>query len=355
MASIKDVAKLAGVAVSTASRVLTGDGYSSAETREKVEQAAKQLHYVPDGIARSMRGKMTRTVGLLVYDILNPFFANLAAGVEEEAYKQSFNMLMCSSKPWKSADREQSYMDLLLQRRIDGLILQHKFSNMDYAGILKRQNIPFVRLVSPQAGFECDLVRCDTEKAAYHLTYHLVGLGHRKIAALGPRLPSAMGDERVAGYRRALIDSGLEPKPDLEMMVGWRTRDGYEMVKTLLQQGKPDALFAFGPRIAVGAAVAIREAGLRIPEDIALVCIDDFGMGSELDPFMTVARQPEVAMGQRAAKLLFERISGQYEGPPREIILDAQIIIRRSCGSVSTDPHISPGKQDYFWEDDDQG
>ena len=162
MTSIKDVARAAGVAVSTASRVLTGGGYSSPETREKVERAAKELNYIPNGIARAMRGQATRAIALLVYDILNPFFANLAAGVEEETYRQGFNVLMCSTQPWINSDREQSNMDLLIQRRTDGLIVQHKFSSLDYNQILEQHRIPMVRLVSAQTGFTCDLVRCDT-------------------------------------------------------------------------------------------------------------------------------------------------------------------------------------------------
>ena len=300
MASIKDVAKLAGVAVSTTSRVLTGDGYSSPATREKVEQAAKHLNYIPNGIARAMRGQGTLSIAFLVYDLLNPFFANLAAGVEEETYRQGFNMLTCSTQPWHSPERERSYMDLLLRRRIDGLIMQHKFSSPEYGLQLERQGVPIVRLVSAQSGIACDLVRCDTRQAAYNLVHHLITLGHRRIAVLGPQLPSAMGSERMEGYRQALTDAGLPVSEDLEMSEGWRTRDGYNMTHRLLERTKPDALFALGPRIAVGAAVAAHERGLRIPDDVGLVCIDDFGMGSDMDPFMTVARQPEVAMGRRA-------------------------------------------------------
>lgn len=354
MASIKDVAKLAGVAVSTASRVLTGDGYSSPETREKVQRAAKHLNYIPNGIARAMRGQGTRSIAFLVYDLLNPFFASLAAGVEEETYHQGFNMLTCSTQPWHSPDRERSYMDLLLLRRIDGLIMQHKFSSPEYGQQLEQQEIPIVRLVSAQLGFACDLVRCDTQQAAYDLVHHLIGLGHHRIAALGPQLPSAMGNERIEGYRRALTDAGLPVSEDLEMLEGWRTRDGYNMTHRLLKQTKPDAIFAFGPRIAVGAATAIYECGLRIPDDVGLVCIDDFGMGSDLDPFMTVARQPEVEMGRRAAQLLFDRISGQYDGSPRDVVLQAQLIIRRSCGANPRDNVRSVSEREHVWEDDDQ-
>jgi LacI family transcriptional regulator len=352
MASIKDVARVAGVAVSTASRVLTGDGYSSPETRVKVERAAKELNYIPNGIARAMRGQGTRAIAFLVYDILNPFFANLAAGVEEETYRQGFNVLMCSTQPWERSNREQSNMDLLFQRRIDGLITQHKFSVLGYSQKLAQYQIPVVRLVSAQAGFPCDLVRCDTRKASYELVRHLISLGHRRIAALGPQLPSSLGNERIDGYRKALTEADIARRDDMELLDGWRTRDGYNMTNRLLARTKPDALFALGPRIAVGAATAIREQGLRIPDDIALVCIDDFGMGSDLDPFMTVVREPEVEMGRQAAQLLFDRISGQYDGPPREVILDAQLVIRRSCGVRISDD--TPGRREHVWEDDNQ-
>jgi LacI family transcriptional regulator len=356
MVSIVDVAERAGVGVSTASRVLRGEGYASAEARDKVMRAAEELHYLPNALARSMRGRPMRTIGFLVYDILNPFFANLAAGVEDAAYERDFTVVMCSSKPWKNPEREASYMRMLLQQRIDGLVLQHKFSSDDYARLLERRNIPIVRLVSPQVGFSCDLVRCDTEQAAYGLVSHLISLGHRRIAALGPRLPSSLGNERLAGYQRALAQAGVEVSDELVMLEGWRTRDGYNMVRKLLDRTRPDALFAFGPRIAVGAACALSERGLHIPEDIALVCVDDFGMGSDLDPFMTVARQPEVEMGHQAAQLLFERILGDYKGPPREIVLPARLVIRRSCGALPDRSRLlALGRHgvEHAWEDDD--
>ncbi len=142
MANIKDVAQRAGVSVSTASRALRGEGYTSAEVRAKVGRAAQELDYVPNVLAQSMRGQLTRTIGFLVYDIVNPFFANLAAGVEDAAHEQGFNVVICSSHPWKSSEREKSYMQMLLQRQIDGLVLQHVFSSEQYAALLERQGHP---------------------------------------------------------------------------------------------------------------------------------------------------------------------------------------------------------------------
>ena len=354
MSSIKDVAQLAGVGVSTASRVLRGEGYASAEVRKKVEQAAEELDYVANGPARSMRGGLTKTIGFLVYDILNPFFANLVAGVEEEAFQQGFNAIMCSTQPWKNPEREESYIQMLLQRRIDGLVTQHKFSSSKYIEMLERQGIPIVQLVSSQEGVTSDLVSCDTGQAAQELIRHLIQLGYRRIAALGPRFPSSMGGERLDSYMKALSEAGIEVCDELIALEGWRSRDGYNMVNTLLGRTNPDALFAFGPRIAVGAACALRDKGLRIPEDMALVCIDDFGMGSELDPFMTVARQPEVEMGRKAVQLLVDRIQKTYDGPPRKIDLPAKLIIRRSCGAQLRQSDLFVKNTCHVWEDDEQ-
>lgn len=337
MANIKDVARLAGVSVSTASRVVRGEGYTSPEVRQKVEAAAAQLHYVPNALARSMRGRPTRMISFLVYDIVNPFFANLAAGVEDAAHEQGFTVVICSSHPWKEPRREQTYVQMLMQSRIDGIVLQHVFSSPEYYDLLQRQGIHTVRAVNPQEGVPTDLVRCDTRTASAELILHLVRLGHRRIAALGPRLPSMLGNDRLAGYQTALAEAGLPYEEGLVLLEGWRTRDGYNMAHRLLEQTRPDAIFAFGPRLAAGVACALRERRLRIPDDMALVCVDDFGMGSELDPFMTIVREPEREMGRLAAGLLIERILGVYTGEPREIVLPAQVVIRRSCGAALPD------------------
>lgn len=358
MANIKDVARLAGVSVSTASRVVRGEGYTSEEVRVKVERAAAELHYVPNALARSMRGRPTRTISFLVYDIVNPFFANLAAGVEDAAHEQGFTVVICSSHPWSDTGREKTYLQMLLQSRIDGIVLQHVFSSLDYYSLLQRQDVPAARVLTPQQGYQCDIVRCDTRQASCELIEHLLRLGHRRIAALGPQLPSHLGNDRLAGYQAAMSAAELDCGDDLILLEGWRTRDGYNMAHRLLDRMRPDAIFAFGPRIAAGAACALRERRLRVPEDIALVCVDDFGMGSELDPFMTIVRQPEREMGRQVAELLIERILGVYDGEPREIVLPAHLVIRRSCGAQLAAAANNDGNAtaaaaaDHSWEDD---
>lgn len=357
MATIKDVAHRAGVGVSTASRVIRNKGYASEEVRKRVEQAVAELEYLPNLLARSMRGEPTKTIGLLIYDIVNPFFANLATGVEDMAHTHGFNVVICSSHPWNSREREKSYMQMLIERKIDGLVLQHVFSSEEYASLLERRNLPAVRILNPQPGYPYDLVRCDTRQGTIDLIRHLIGLGHQRIAALGPPMPSFQGADRLAGYQEALQSAGVEVDRSLILLEGWRTRDGYNMTHRLLKETRPDAIFAFGPRIAAGAACALREAQVRVPEEVALVCVDDFGLGSELHPFMTVVRQPEHEMGQQVTQLLIDRILGTYIGPPREVVLPAQLVVRQSCGSKrkeSEQAQSQPQENSHErrWDDD---
>lgn len=359
MATLKDVAERAGVGVSTASRVLRGEGYASAEVRTKVQRAAEELRYVPNGLAQSMRGRPTRTIGFLVYDIVNPFFAKVAAGVEDAAHERGFNVVVCSSHPWKSREREEVYMQMLIQRQIDGLVLQHVFSSPKYAALLERHQIPATRVLNPQPGYPYDVVRCDTRQATSQLMQHLAALGRRRVAALGPPMPSFQGSVRLADYRAGLADAELPVDEGLILLEGWRTRDGYNMTHKLADGDLPDAIFAFGPRLAVGAACALRERNVRIPEDVALVCIDDFGIGSDLHPFMTVVRQPEHTMGKEATAMLIERVLGEYTGPQREVVLPARLVIRRSCGASPEKRSIPCGRDGkreagaaHVWDDD---
>lgn len=363
MANLKDVARLAGVSTSTASRVLRDEGYSSPAVRKKVEHAAEALHYVPNTLARSMRGRPTRMISFLVYDIVNPFFANLATGVEDAAHEQGFTVVVCSSHPFKQHGRERKYMQMLVEHRIDGIVLQHRFDTPEYYDqLLRRQGIPAVAVVSPQEGFPCDLVRCDTTLASRDLINHLIALGHKRIAAVGPSLNSTLGGERYTGYQMAMEQAGLSTQ-GLLYLDGWRTRNGYNMAHRLLDEHgsraseKVDAIFALGPRIAAGVAHALRERGLRVPEDIALVCVDDFGLGSELDPFMTIVRQPEREMGYTVGKMLIERILGEYTGEPREVVLPAHLIVRRSCGAQLAARNgfannLAMSASEHVWEDD---
>lgn len=202
------------VLASAQPRGVRGEGYTSQEMRAKVERAAKEFSPRTQCWLDRCAACSTRRISFLVIDIVNPFFANLATGVEDTAQQQGFTVVICSSQPWRDKSREQSYMRMLLQSRIDGIVMQHVFSSPEYFDSLQRQNIPAARVVNPQQGYPYDLVRCDTTQASCDLIEHLLRLGRRRIAALGPALPSHLGGERLAGYKLALERAGLGVAPN---------------------------------------------------------------------------------------------------------------------------------------------
>jgi LacI family transcriptional regulator len=211
MATIHDVAKMAGVAPITVSRVINQSGYFSSETQQRVEEAISQLGYVPNTLARSLRSKRTNTLALILTDITNPFFTTLARGVEDAASDAGFTVVFCNSD--ESESKEQKYLNVLLQKQVDGFLVVPACSKIDSIERIQRQGVPVVVLDRRIPEANIDIVRCDSEDGAYQLTKLLISLGHRQIAALnGPREVSTSAD-RAAGYLRAM------PRADTRKMI----------------------------------------------------------------------------------------------------------------------------------------
>ncbi len=330
MATIRDVAERAGVAPITVSRVINNSGYVSEETRARVEAAIAELQYVPNSLARSLRFKRTHTLALVLTDITNPFWTTVARGVEDAASRHGFNVILCNTD--ENEDKQTEYLNVLLQKQVDGFLLVPARSTAEPITLIQRQRVPVVVLDRQVPGAQVDIVRGDSEGGAYELTRLLLSLGHRRIVMLsGPRGVSTAVD-RVTGYRRALTEAGIAEDAML-IYYGEYTQDGgYHMTQqALTAQPRPTALFAANNFIAIGALRALREAGLQVPEDITLVCFDDIPATLVIEPFLTVVAQPAYEMGQRATELLLARLSGQAPDEYQEIVLPAQVIIRRSC------------------------
>jgi LacI family transcriptional regulator len=331
MTTIYDVAKKAGVAPITVSRVINQTGYISADKRQRVEAAVAELGYVPNRLASSLRSRRTHTLALVLSDITNPFFTNLARGVEDTASDAGFTVIFCNTD--ESEAEEQKYLDVLLQKRVDGILLVPARSNPDTLRMLQHNGTPVVVLDRriPQA--QADVVRGDSEGGAYQLTRLLLGLGHRCIAMLtGPKNVSTSVD-RVAGYRRALSDAGLARRQQVVFFGDFRQASGYQMAQqALTAQPRPTALVAANNFITIGALKALQEAGLRVPEDMALVGFDDLPPAMVAFPFFTVATQPSYEMGQTGTRLLLERLENPAARPFKEIILPTEVIVRQSSG-----------------------
>ncbi len=342
--TIRDVARQAGVAPITVSRVINNSGYVSQGTRARVEAAITDLRYVPNTLARSLRFKKTRVLALIVTDITNPFWTTVARGVEDLANEHGFNVILCNTD--EDEAKQNAYLQVLLQKRVDGFLLVPARSAAEPVLTIQAQNVPVVVLDRQIPGAAVDIVRSDSEGGAYRLIRYLLALGHRRIAVLsGPQTISTAVD-RVAGYRRALANAGLPPSAELVFYGAYNIESGHQnALRALASTPRPTALFAANNFIAIGALRALDEIGLRVPEDIALVCFDDVPLWLQINPFLTMASQRAYLMGQRATELLLERLASHNPTDPREIVLPVDIVIRKSSGSIRQQDTLAPDRE----------
>lgn len=331
MPTLNDVAKLAGVSTMTVSRVINNSGYIHKNTRERVEQAIAELGYVPNALARSLRFKQTKTLALIISDITNPFFTTLARGVEDAASAQGFSVMFCNTD--ESRDKEADYLNVVVQKQVDGILLVPAFSSAESVEFLQERGIPFVVLDRRMPGVRVDTVRCDSELGAYRLTRHLLDLSHRRVAAISGPNDVMTAVDRIAGYRRALAEYGLADSE--QVCYGELTPEsGYALAQEMLtSDAPPTAFFAANNFIAIGALRALRDAGLRVPDDISLVSFDDLPDNIVVEPFLTVIRQPAYDIGRCATTLLLDRLTGKADGDPQEIVLPTELIIRQSTAA----------------------
>ncbi len=341
MPTIRDVAKLAEVAPITVSRVINDSGYVSQETKVRVEAAIETLGYVPNMLGPSLRFKQTMTLAMIVTDIANPFWTTVTRGVEDVAQANGYSTILCNTDEFD--EKQDQYLQMLLRRRIDGILLVPASSSPDPIGLIQKQAIPVVVLDRKIPNVEVDFVRADSEKGAYQLAEHLISNGHRQFTILaGPQTVSTSVD-RVTGFCLALSDAGLDAGDTQVSWGNFSQESGYEMAKEALTiDPKPTALFAVNNFVAIGALQALKEKNLRVPEDIAIVTFDDIPLAFTYDPFLTVATQPAREMGKQAVSLLLERIKGEANRSWQEIILPTELIIRTSSsGCIKRMPESS--------------
>lgn len=339
MATIRDVAQRAGVSTMTVSRVLNNSGYVSADARVRVESAVAELGYVPNTLGLSLRFKRTQTLALVVTDITNPFFTNMARGVEDVASQRGFSTILCNTD--ESETKQADYLTILLQKRVDGVLLVPARSAAGPVQWLQQRNVPVVIIDRQAPGARVDCVRGQSEAGGHDLANLLYDLGHRDVAMLaGPSYVSTAVD-RVAGYIRASAERGISARPGYIIYGSFTVASGYTMAQQALRsEPRPTALLAANNFIAIGAYRALRDAGLRVPDDVSLVAFENLPEHTALDPFLTVAAQPAYEMGTRAAELLLDRLRGHGPAEPLDIQLPNEIIVRRS--SAPPPAHRSP-------------
>lgn len=330
MSTLRDVARLAGVAPITVSRVINKAGYISDETRLRVEAAIAELHYIPNTLSRSLRSKKTNMVALIVSDITNPFWTTLTRGVEDVCSEHKLHVILCNTD--ENEEKLGEYVDLLRQKQMDGFIVVPTGESGALLQSLQNQGVPLVVLDRVLPDLQADTVRCDSESGAYELTQYLIALGHRRIAMISGSHHISTGQDRVMGYKRALQDAGLPIDNALISYGEFKSDSGYERTMHVMRNSsdRPTALFAGSNFIALGAVKALDELGLHIPNDISVVSFDD--LPDLFRPFLTVVVQAPYELGSQAARLLFERMSDPAEIiEPREVLVPLQMIIRQSC------------------------
>ena len=329
--TIKDVARKAGVSPATVSRVVGNYGYASQESRKKVMAAIRELDYRPNAIARSLVKKTTGVIGMVVTDIQNPFFACLVRGVEQAIWQKGYALFLANTD--EDVSREQAILTILEEKQVDGVILVPASSEKtrhlcNFADL----GIPFVLLDRSARGINVDTVLVDNENGAYQAVSHLIGLSHRRIGVIIDNLDITTNIERMAGYRRALIEARLPVEEDLIRSCQFTEQSAFEICARMFKTDKPPtALFTANNFMTIGALRAIHVVGLRVPEDIAIVGFDDLESSQICWPGLTVVAQPTHAMGIMAAERLLARISKQ-PSLPMEIRMQTEFIIRQSCG-----------------------
>lgn len=335
MTRLIDVARRAGVSPMTVSRVVHGSPIVSAELRARVEEALAETGYLPNALARSLRAGRTGTIALLLPDMTNPFFTTLAQGVETAAREAGITMFLANSD--EDEDEEQRLVRVLVQRQVDGLLIVPAGAGAASIRLCLERGVHVVLVDRRPASSDVDIVRADSEAGSLELGRLLVRLGHRHAAVLsGPSsVPTAV--DRVAGFRRALVDEAGLPEP-LVVYGAFTIEAGQAMATEVMGASpRPTALFAANNFIAIGVLHALDALGLRVPEDVAVVGFDDLPEAMVTFPFLTVIAQPSFEEGRQAVALLLARLADPAR-PPQEIVLPTRLVVRRSSGGPTVRP-----------------
>ncbi len=323
-----DVARLVGVSTASVSRALSGGAGVSDSVREQIRRAAEKLSYQPNVVARALRTTRTHTIGLIVSDVLNPFFGELASAVEEAAHRQGFSVILCNAA--EDARRQDEYLELLMARQVDGLLVTPALTGSVALSAAVARSVPMVCVDRAAPGLATPVVRADGRRATRALVDHLVGLGHERIAIIsGPR-DTLTGRERLTAFRSAMTRHRLSLRREHVRMGDFQMASGRAAARELLDlRTPPTAIFVADNLMTVGAAAEVRDRHLRVGRDIALAGFDDPPWFALLDPPVTTVAQPVTRMGELAVGTLLEMIAG---GPGTSHVLDCELLVRQSCG-----------------------
>lgn len=327
MSSIKDVARNAGVSIATVSRVLNKERVK-AETERKVMEVIEELGYRPNQVARSLKTNRTQTIGLVVPDF-GAFFMEVAHAIEEVLNSYGYGLIVCNSN--ENPTREKERVQMLTEKLVDGLIVVPTDNKADYLKDIQDKGTPVVLLDRTIPDIRADHVLIDNVNGAYTAVEHLVTQGFTKIGLINGRLDVTTGEERYRGFQRVHEDYQLKVNESLIRMGDFSMESGYFLMQELLRLPvPPDAIFIANYYMTVGAMLAIKELGIKVPDDVAFVGFDSLELSKLSTPRLTAVVQPMKEMGETAAALIYKRVNGDMSGFPQLYRLKTEFIMGES-------------------------
>ncbi|WP_413303858.1 LacI family DNA-binding transcriptional regulator [Bacillus sp. 1P10SD] len=329
-ATLKEVAQLANVSTATVSNVINNTKHVSEDLKKKVYESMKALNYKPNEIAKSLKVKQSRLIGILISDISNSFISKVVKGIESTLSEKGYNVLLCSTD--SDVEKEKEYLEVLMGKRIDGLIISSSGAGNHYDDLLKAK-VPLVFLNRCPEHLPSNMVMTNNIKGAYMATEHLIKHGYKKIAIITGPMQYSTGRDRYIGYKRALEDYAISYHDELVLEGDFTIESGYGLTKEIIESKmKIDAIFISNNSMSLGSYKYIKEQGLKIPQDIALYGFDDPEWADVVDPPLSGITQPAFELGVYAAQKMIDTIQGTCPEIREIKYLDPNMIIRKSCG-----------------------
>lgn len=332
MATMKDISRIAGVSIATVSAVINKSAYVSPELMERVNKAIAELNYKPNAVARSLKLKSTKTIGVIMSDILNPYYPTIIKGMDDAAIRNNYSLILCNTS--NEQGRFLTYLDLMVEKRVDGLLLAN-ISSQENLQKVESTGLKYVLLNRKPPAYDKNYVGINNPLATELSVKHLATKGHKRIAYLSGDLQISTAKERWEGFVSGMNQNGLLIDDSLIFHGDYTQESGYASVKKMLNEVKelPDAICAASDLMAFGAVKALREAGFRVPDDIAVMGNDNNPFSENfIVPLSTIAH-PTYEMGKNAMEFLLQMIEDQNETQHRQIFLTPSLIVRESCGS----------------------
>lgn len=332
VATVKDVAKKAGVSVGTVSRYLNGAEIKE-QNRIKIEEAISKLDFKLNPIARYLKTNRTHTIGVIIPTLSDIYATTIVRNLEKTLYDYGYNIIACDS--WGSRELEMEKVQLLADRMVDGLILYPCNEDISYLKAINSRNIPVVIVDSAVNNYRCDQVLTDNSNAIYEAVRWLVNNNHKRIGIISASEELFTSRERVKGYYRALEDYRIEVDQELVKTLGYNVESGYQsMIQFLQMENPPTAVIASNYYTTIGTMKAIYDLNIAVPEQISIIGFDNLGLTGIIRPALTIIVQPMEEIGKEAAELLVRRIRGDYEGFPAVLRLKTELILRNSTAQI---------------------